>query len=191
MIPQKTAAIEAELDRLTRAQAAAAERIEKIRAELNLARGTDDVTDAARAAVAATPPLAERVERALRSGIWSLADLCHEVKAPPGPVGKALKRAREARQVFNVGSEDRPRWTWIPGDAVETQELYAHIERLITDRPFWFAELLDATGARRGRVSGAIVSFQHAGRKVMNLGTEARARWFMPLRANGHAKRAG
>lgn len=180
--PKNAAAIEAELDRLTREQAAAAARIDEIRAELQLARGTGDVTDAARAAVAAPPPLAERVEHALRTGIYSLAELCQEVKSPPGPVGKVLKHARAARQVYNVGSEDRPRWTWIIGDAVETQELYAHVERLITDRPFTFAELLDATGARRGRISGAIVSFQHAGRKVMNLGSESKARWFMPLR---------
>lgn len=179
--------IEAALAEMAAEQTAAAERIAALRAELRLARGTADVTEAARAAAAPAPapPLPDRVEAALRAGIWSLDELCHEVRAPAGPVSAALKRARTARQVYNVGAEDRPRWTWVPGDAVETQALYAHVERLISERPFEFAELLAATGARRGRVSGAIVSFQHAGRRVLNLGTTAKARWFLLPAKNG------
>lgn len=176
------------LEQLAAEQAQLAERIATVRGML--ARGTGDVTQAAaaaRAAVALTPPalapsLTERVEGALRTGVWSLDDLCREVRAPAGPVSAILKRARAARHVYNVGSEDRPRWTWILGDEVPTQTLYAKVERLVSEVPLEFEQLLKATGARRGRVSGAIVDLQKRyGRdKVLNLGTPARARWFLP-----------
>jgi len=168
--------------------------IDALRKEVRFARGTGDVTEAAaqaaqaaHAALAAaarpanepTQSLDERVEAALRQGIWSLADLCAAVRAPANPVNAVLKRARGQRKVFNVGTEDRPRWTWIIGDDTETQAVYAQVARLIAERPFEFAELLAATGARRGRVSGAIVDLQKKGRRVINRGTANRAQWFL------------
>lgn len=173
MLDSQTAQV---IDGIAATAQAALTQIDELRARL--ARGTDDVTEQARAA-AATPPLADRIESALRAGLWSLDDLCREVRAPAGPVAKILKRAKEARQVYNVGAEDRPVWTWVIGDVADTQVLYAHVARLIEYRPFELAELQLATGARRGRVSGAIVSFQHGGRKVLNLGTQKHARWML------------
>jgi hypothetical protein len=191
------------------------EALAKVRAELRLAKGTRDVTgDAAKAVAIAAPPttvvlpppvapandtgpsLAERVEQTLRNGIHSLDDLCKIVRAPAGPVSAILKRARAHRQIYNVGSEERPRWVWILGDEAPTREVYAMVALLIADRPFEFSELQAATGARRGRVSGAIVDLQKHGRRVVNRGQANRARWFLMEKGAGsvgkrtHARRA-
>lgn len=189
------------LEQIAAEQAQIAERLATVRAMI--ARGTGDVTQAAAAARAAAaltppvvaPPLAERLESALRSGIWSLDELAQRVRAPANTIAAHLKRWRVARQIYNVGSEDQPRWIWIVGDPPDGQPaaLYSMIEQLIAFRPFEFAELAAATGARRGKISGAIVDLQKRfGRgAVLNLGTQARARWFLPRRAMVVATGAG
>lgn len=189
----RVAAEQRALDDLVREQDA---RVAALQAKL--ARGTGDVTDAAAAAirvataltppaVSPMPPLPERIETELRARFLSLKELCHRVRAPAGPVSAFLKRAKAQRLVYNVGSEEQPVYTWVIGDDAPTTELYPLVERLIARRPFEHAELMSATGARRGRVSGAIVDIakRHGRDAVRNVGgTRARHRWFLDLRAS-------
>lgn len=215
--------IERTLAQLSQDQRTAVEAIEDLRARV-LARGTEDVTAAANAVTShiiedappandVAPPapvarpervvslsLADKVERALREDVLTLEELCRAVRAPAGPVSAVLKRARAAKRLYNVAPAERaPAWSWIPENyapgTAGTSVLYPLVARLISVRPFTFAELRDATGCHeevgtrsRGRVSGAIVALQkrHALRKgppVLEIGpTGERTAWFLALR---------
>ena len=148
------------------------EQVEQLRKQVALARGTREV-------VPATQPqtLAQRVERELREHIMSLDQLVHKLEAPAGKVAAVLKEHRP--QLHNVGTEDRARWTWKIGDATSTKELRTLVERLIEDQPLTTAELVQATGARAGRVGGAIVEIQRSGANVLDLGIGGKGRWFV------------
>lgn len=187
--------VAAVLEQLAAQQAQAAEQLaraaEQIAAlQTRLARGTSDVTEVARIAVARqaaeapvpvaevarTATLLERVEAALRREPMSLQDLCREVRAPAGPVSAARRRLK----TYNVGSEERPLWTLVIGDAVDTATAYAKVWQLIAIRPFESSELEAATGIRRGRVQGALVDAQRLGGQTINAGgTKNRRRWFL------------
>ncbi len=198
-------AIEAQLEALAAEQASVAERILALRAQI--ARGTGDVTEDAIAAAAevrrAARPvlavvgepqplasLAARLEGALRSAPRSIADLALDTGAPAGRVAAAMRALKSAGRVYNLGTEERPLWFWVVGDEGVTPELRAAVETILRVRPTTFAELLEATGARRGRVSGVIVELQREGAKIENHGDGRRARWFMPTaRRHGVAKR--
>jgi hypothetical protein len=131
--------------------------------ETRLARGTGDVTAAARAAAAApTPPSrTPKVDR--------LTD---------------AMRAQRARATQTATS-------YFVGDEGPTPELIAVVERAIAERPRTLNELVEITGARRNRLSGVMVRLQHAGKPVENLGTDQRALWFIrrrPGRATGRVR---
>lgn len=203
-IKQTVTALEsalAELAERAQRQAAALERVTARAEELEqrLARGTADhtadlltaewspiptkVTPAKRAP---TPPpapardLRAELEAALRARPSSLTELARTLHVPVNHVVIALRGLRKAGRVYNVGTAEAPRWTWVVGDDGPMPELAATVEALIRDRPMTFAELLAATGARRGRVSGVIVALQRGGAAIENRGDPRRARWFLP-----------
>lgn len=68
---------------------------------------------------------------------------------------------------------------WV-GDDGPTDELKAAILRAIQANPngTTFQELLQLTGARGNRVSGAIVKLQRDGHRIKNLGDQRVARWW-------------
>ena len=53
------------------------------------------------------------------------------------------------------------------------------MHRLIADQPMTTAELVEATGARAGRVGGVLVEIQRSGARVLDLGLPGRKRWFV------------
>lgn len=152
------------------------------REQLRIAKGSSDVTIAARAAVR-TQPLPERIEIALRNGVLSFDGLLDVLECRPGNLTTALKDLRDRKAIYNIGTEDRPCWTWILGDEGSTQELIAKLEDLLSIRPFLTQELVDATGARRNRISGALVKLQMRGLPLENHGDRKIARWYLPKRA--------
>lgn len=188
---------------------ARAERLELERA-IKLARGTSDVTEVARAvvrqaALEGAESVSKRIERVLRSegAPLSLVDLIQEVDAPAGVVQKELQRLRSIKcptrstedapnacQVYNHGTDFEPRWAWVIGDEAPTAELSAAVEKMIAARPYTFAELTLATGARRGRLSGVLVRFQREGRQISNEGgSDRQYRWAMkPARRRSPAR---
>lgn len=183
------------------------ERLELERA-IKLARGTGDVSREAAAAVVALAPretLAVKLERILRGpdAPISLVELAREAREPAGSVQKELRRLRglkcqtrslddapDAPMIYNHGTEYEPRWAWVVGDQTSTADLSDAVERMITARPYTFAELTLATGARRGRLSGVLVRFQREGREIVNEdGTDRQYRWKMkPARSRRAAR---
>lgn len=180
---------------------ARAERLDLERA-IRLARGTRDV---ARIAPVPRADLASRLESLLRGPLApvALVDLARELGEPASKVSAELRRMRnarcptrsledapDARLVHNHGTDYEPRWAWVIGDQTSTSELSAAVEKMITARPYTFAELTLATGARRGRLSGVLVKFQREGRHIANEdGTDRQYRWKMRARRDRRTTR--
>lgn len=197
---QKTLVSIVERSRKLEAEARA-ERLEAERA-LKLARGTGDVRVAAEAAARAarvtpaTAPLAERLEAILRGPFapLELRAIASAAAEPAARVLEQLKRWRkmpcptrstddapDAKQVYNMGTEDNPSWIWVIGDEAPADELRDMVKRLIRLKPMTFAELTLATGARRGRLSGQLVQLQRDGEKLEDLSERGSRtyRWFL------------
>jgi hypothetical protein len=68
----------------------------------------------------------------------------------------------------------------IVGDDGPTAELMETVKKLITERPMTFQDLLRETGARDNRIKGVLMRLQREGAKVVNLGTNSKALWFLP-----------
>lgn len=180
-------------DRAAKLEAdARAERLELEKA-IRLARGTRQNVQPV--AAVADQTLAEKLETVLRGpdAPVSLVEIARVTGEPAGKVSAELRRLRglkcptrspddaaDARLVYNHGTDFEPRWAWVIGDQTTTAELSDAVERLITVRPYTFAELTLATGARRGRLSGVLVRFQREGRDIVNEnGTDRQYRWKM------------
>lgn len=160
---------------------------ETIEHAIRLARGTGDVTAEAEAAKTKPTPnkmksIENQIEQALRSehAPMSIAALAKMIAAPVGKVAAAMRELKRANRVHNLGTEDHPCWIWIVGDNTPTRELNDHVARLISHQPLTFAQLMAATGARRGRLSGALVEVQKTREDWLNLGDERTYRWFLP-----------
>lgn len=153
----------------------------ELAAKLKLARGTGDHTELAlRVGGELSMSLEQRIEAVLRTRPTTIEELARELKAPAGKVVAALKPMR--KHLYNVGTEDAPAWFWIVGDAAPTEQVNTAVKSLIAFRPFRFPELLNATGARQGRVSGAIVAMQRDPKsRIANVDPDRpnRARWFI------------
>jgi DNA-binding transcriptional regulator GbsR (MarR family) len=171
--------------------------IHQLEDQLKHARGTGDVAEQARAAVAAaearpTPvkpvpqPRPQRrldpkseVAKVLRGNSFNTAQIAKATGLSIGKSAEALRALKAERKVANVGSEDFPRWTYRIGDETSAQELNAEVKRLIEDRPMTTQELIETTGARLARVSGALIALQRTEKQLLNLGTQRRAKWFL------------
>lgn len=149
-LSEQLAALRAEVQAADRRARQAQDVARQAAQAAQLARGTSDVTAAAQAA------------RAPKNGAVVKAHNGH-----PGPV--AVPAARPAG----------PPKTRV-GDAGPTSELMLAVQHLLRQRPMSFREILEETGARDGRVSGAIVRLQRDGAGVVNLGKSNAALWFIP-----------
>ncbi len=157
----------------------AQEQIQELEAKLRLVRGTRELEMPKAEPLPEPKPvnLADRVEACLRERVMTLEDLAKTLAEPTGRIAKALTSVKE--HIRNVGTSDRPRWTWRIGDDSTSAELNALVRRLISDQPLTTAEIVQATGARPARVNGAIVAIQRSGDRIWDMGTPARGRWFL------------
>lgn len=201
-------------DRAARMEAdARAERIEADRAIRQLARGTREVAPvgdvAASVARAGALTLAEKIEAVLRGPFAPLdiRAIAAAVDEPAARVAAHLKKLRamlcptrslddaaDARQIYNLGSDDDPRWIWVVGDETSPEDLSNVVRKMLGLKPMTFAELTLATGARRGRLSGRLVQFGRDREHLENVEEpEVRpARWYMPASPTkrGRSRRA-
>lgn len=160
---------------------ARAQRLEAERA-LRFARGTRDVTKQAEAA--RTPQtIGEKIEAVLRGPFapHNIREIATSIGESTSRVQTCLKKLRntpcptrsrddapDAKQIYNLGSNDDPFWIWVIGDETSAEELHEMVRKLITYKPMTFAELTLATGARRGRLSGRLVQMQRDGEKLVD-----------------------
>lgn len=158
------------------------EQIDELEKKLRMARGTGDVTAQAETAAKRQPTtIEEQVERLLRHEILTTSAISKALAIPVGKVTEILKRKRP--QIANLGSPDQARWSWRIGDKSTTKEIYDLVERLISDSPMSFREIVSASGVRDGLVQGALIEIRRARTDILNLGTQARGRWFIPAKA--------
>lgn len=123
-------------------------------------------------------PLLRRIEELLSERILSYHEIVEELGEGNGHLHSAFQAAVRRGQIYNVGDDARPRWSWVPGDEIATPQLNALIERLVRERPMSRADLELATGANPNRISRACTNLKEHG--VHNLGSERRALWFLP-----------
>lgn len=125
-------------------------------------------------------PLATRIEALLRQRSLSLQELVEELSEDGFRVGRAFAAMRKRGNLANVGTEERPRYVWVPGDGIPTPELHALVERLVREHPMTFAMLAAATGANPNRIKHALTTLQgRKGDPVHNYGSRNRAVWFI------------
>lgn len=154
------------------------EQVDELEKKLRMARGTGDF---APMRAETQPTLDEQIEQLLRHEILTTTAIAKVLGVPVGKVTEFLKKKRS--QVANLGSPDQARWSWRIGDKATTKEIYDLVERLITDSPMSFREVVSASGVRDGLVQGALIEIRRARTDILNLGTQARGRWFIPARA--------
>lgn len=159
--------------------------------KLRFARGSKDVTQQATVAVKQVKnqqtqeeqqeSLESRIRLALQRESLSIKQLVKAVGAEPSVIERTLRKLQQTKLAYNVGSAQYPVWTWRIGDSSTHADLVATLVRLISERPMTTRELIDATGARFQRVSGALVTILRGQDKdkVLNLGTQKTGRWFM------------
>lgn len=73
-----------------------------------------------------------------------------------------------------------PYWT---GDDGTTSELMDVVQRMLTERPWFYRDIVEATGAGENRVKGAITGLQRQrGLRVVDVAPDGtgRALWFIP-----------
>lgn len=183
-IAELTARLEQALDR--------ASRLEKTidATEKRVARGTVPPPPASKAPAAPTDslklrmrrgeaPSADGVREALYLQPCDTATLAGRLDLPVSPTLNMLRVLQREGKVVNVGSVSRPLWTWVIGDDTPTADLSTTIEQLIKIRPMSLREIMAATGARMGRVSGVLVRFQRTGRPIENRGNARHGLWFL------------
>lgn len=158
---------------------------------LRVARGTRDLTRQVRTAQQTPMPRVRRtadpkghVAQVLHGNSYNIPQIAKATGMTTNRIHDAIRELRAERKIANVGTEDFPRWTYRIGDTANSQELNAEVRRLISDRPMTTQELVDVTGCRLSRVSGALVGLQRAStddspEQLLNLGTPRRAKWFL------------
>lgn len=89
------------------------------------------------------------------------------IRRPTAPGHPAVKPSRGPHYVGDEGTTD---------DLTET------VRVLLTERPMYFRDILEATGARDNRVKGVITRLQREGHRVVDIAPEGstRALWFIP-----------
>ncbi len=96
------------------------------------------------------------------------------------PVKKALATAPAMKPGANP---------YFIGDDTSTAKLSETIERCISDRPRTRAELVELTGANPNRINGVINRLQVGGAPVKNLGTKAKALWYIAAARRPYSSR--
>jgi hypothetical protein len=141
-----------------------------------LARGTREIKAPVLKAI---PPIGQTLEVMLSEGILSTVDLQKRLGIPLNRVQTMLVEPIKTEKIYNLGTEERPAWTWRIGESCTAQELDKVVRKLISYRPMYLLELVAAIGARPARISAAIVAIQRSGAPIWNFGTTGRARWLL------------
>ena len=138
-----------------------------------LARGTDQ------GMVPLVLPLADRAHSYLTNHSADLRGLAKALETDPEEMEGVLHALAKEGRIANVGLVQSPRWSAIVGDSVSTQDLNVLVLRLISERPMTVKELAAATGARLGRVGGAIVAAQRTAAVIDVEPTQRAGRYYV------------
>lgn len=103
-------------------------------------------------------------------------DRLHELEEQAAELVRRLHAVRATRDLKPA----RASTEYFVGDEGPTPDLMATVQRMITARPMTFQEIKGETGARDNRIKGVLMRLQREGVRVVNMGTELRALWFIP-----------
>jgi hypothetical protein len=89
-----------------------------------------------------------------------------------------MKRATAPTRVIVKPARSK-HWT---GNDGTTRDLMETIATMLTERPWLYRDIVEATGAGENRIKGAITALQREGRRVVDVAPEGtgKALWFIP-----------
>lgn len=113
-----------------------------------------------------------------------LVEQARQLRMQAEELEKTAKLARGTQRVVKPGNVivKPTRSPYYVGDESSTGNLMAVIQRMLTERPWRFQEMLEATGARDNRIKGVIMRLQREGVRVVDVAPEGtgKALWFIP-----------
>lgn len=149
---------------------------------VRIARGTQNVSEAAAFAVLSVD-LTGRIEAALKvAGPANALTLARDLRAPSAHVATSLRALRRKGAITNIGTNTDPLWCWRVGDETETSDVMRAVDGILRVKAMSLQELIAATGVRRNRLSGVLVRLQRDGVPMKNLGDGRRAVWWIDSR---------
>jgi hypothetical protein len=109
--------------------------------------------------------------------------LAKAFQAPEDEINQLARALETEDKIVNLGPEKEPRWAWKPGKGASPEDLTECVVKLITARPMTWRELMHATGASHGRLSGALTrAKEEFGAFNLRPDTPRRAVWFIPTK---------
>jgi hypothetical protein len=120
------------------------------------------------------------------SGGVDLVEQARQLRLQAEQLEKAARVARGTERIKRATQSNvivKPaRGPYYVGDESSTGNLMAVVQRMLTERPWRFSEMLEATGARDNRIKGVIMRLQREGVRVVDVAPEGtgKALWFIP-----------
>lgn len=90
--------------------------------------------------------LRERIQKALLEQSMDLMQLTRAVHAERSKVQACVNEERKKGNIYNIGYEDSPVYTWRLNSAEDGMAVRRLIERLITERPMYVEDIVRAVG---------------------------------------------
>lgn len=171
-----TASLVESLKHATNIEAEAKAERERLERMLASVKGTrPDVSKQARAAIVQAPrSLPEQAEAVLRQHVvMTEAQIAKALGITPGATQRLCGTLAREHKLYNLSTEEHPRWTWRIGEQATPSELTAHVLALISAAPLTLRQLEAATNAPRNRVNGSLIQIQRdpaLRRRLVNLG---------------------
>lgn len=116
-----------------------------------------------------------------------LVEQARQLRLQAEELEKHARLARGTARMKRASAITRPivkpaRSKWWTGNDGTTPELMVVIATMLTERPWLYRDIVEATGAGENRIKGAITALQREGRRVVDVAPEGtgKALWFIP-----------
>lgn len=122
-------------------------------------------------------------------GKVDLVEQARQLRLQAEELEKNARRARGTQRMRRATAGQnvivKPSGPYWVGNEGSTEELMETIQKMLTERPWRFREILDATGAGDNRIKGVIMRLQREGVRVVDVAPEGtgKALWFIPSEA--------
>lgn len=116
-----------------------------------------------------------------------LVEQARQLRLQAEELEKKVKLARGTERMKRASAITRPivkpaRGPYWTGNDGSTRDLMEMIAKMLTDRPWLYRDIVEATEAGENRIKGAITALQREGRRLVDVAPEGtgKALWFIP-----------
>lgn len=92
---------------------------------------------------------------------------------------EVVNTLRTEHWIYNVGLEERPKWTWRVGDDADRSIKIEVVKKLISERPMSSSDLMLATGIYNAKVLGGIIVDLQRAHRVLDLSPDGRSNIYL------------